>query len=267
MVSHVRLYSWHNWEILPISANIIDLHDLVWIQLVLSSPGRSELLGSSEFWAGMQLFELHCREQQPMLELVCSVFQFWPEEKSFSAYWVWERDPLKSVILIFFSSPSNRENRVFWEWRWFLELISPKKTSLEPGMLTLLCSLFWLANLRHCCGSGSRITWRPSSNRDCWVPLQILIESVMLNAVQRPQFVWGLDLVLLVVSRLVLPMGWLLWGNWFWSFWFFAVEKIQFGNKSVLILIYYLKHIPSLGKNASAILFLRNLHNSLAYIG
>lgn len=44
----------------------------------------------------------------------------------------------------------------------------------------------------------------------------------------------------------------------------FCSGKIQFGNKSVLILIYYLKNIPSLGKNASVILFLRNLHNSLA---
>lgn len=41
----------------------------------------------------------------------------------------------------------------------------------------------------------------------------------------------------------------------------FHSGKIQFGNKSVLILIYpFKKKIPSVGKDKSVILFLRNLH-------
>lgn len=165
-----------------------------------------------------------------MLGLVCSVFQFWPEEESLTLHMGWEHDPLKSIILMCFFPPSNRENHVFWEWKLFLELISPKKTSLEPGMLILFCSLFWLANLKHCFGSAAglsgglhqtEIAGSPCkfwSSWWCWSAgpgTTICTRALTLyhNSGQRASPSYGLTS----------------WGNWFWCFWFFAVEKYSLG--------------------------------------
>lgn len=132
-------------------------------------------------------------------------------------------------------------------------------------MLTLFCSLFWLTNLEHCSGSGSRITCRPSSNRNYWVPLQILIELVMLKR-------WSRDYSLRQSLDFV-PQRWSAGQSFLWvdfmrklilKFLVFLQWKNTVWEQACAYFNILFKNIPSLGKNASVILFLRKLHNSLA---
>lgn len=144
-----------------------------------------------------------------MLELVCSVFQFWPEEESLTAYWVRVRSIEVHYFNFVFPPPTGRiacseSEGCFWNW-------SRQKRHLWSQVCWLYFVVFFgLLTL-------STVLFRQQDHLEAFIQQRLLGTPANSDRVrdaevlvQGPQFAPGpRPCTTTVVSRLVFPMDWL----------------------------------------------------------